>query len=120
MFTDFCEEAALRGAQLLEAVIMSAGVSDEFTWSAFSLACWSCPFADAVHSTSHSCLKKALHGATTTADVNAGGTDVQSGGTASRLIPVQLNPFRQPLGSESIDNMLPSCSNAFLFGYRPS
>ncbi len=34
VFTDFCEEAAFRGAQVLEAIATSAGVPDDFSW------CW--------------------------------------------------------------------------------
>ena len=30
-------------------------------------------------------------------------------------MPVQVNPFRQPLRKQPPDNALPSCSNGFMF-----
>ncbi len=33
------------------------------------------------------------------------------------VIPVHLNPFRQPMSCQGDDNALPSCSNGWLFGW---
>lgn len=37
-----------------------------------------------------------------------------------RLLPVARNPFRQPLSSRGNDNVLPTYSNGFTFGWTPT
>lgn len=88
-FTDFCEEAALRAADVAAACLGGSGSAPAPS-----------PPGDAAGS-------GAGDGA-----ARAGG---EPGSRARRVGPVHVNPFRQPRSCQGADNALPSYSNAFMF-----
>ena len=119
VFTDFCEEAAVRGARLLASAAANAG----FCSTTSCVLQWrKCQhrYRESRHesgssklvltSTGEGCSYVCLDGTATGAG---------SSSTSARDIPVRLNPFRQPVSCESADNLLPSCSNGFMFGLWP-